>query len=142
MTHQEHRPTRGSDYQRLPPQAMAWEVYDSGVYLVMGGRRFKVKNTAILANGTRDILIVEDRGELRLASTHHPFKGRVLHVPTHDLAIFEFTERLPEPYMMPYLILEVNEELEPLVREISRRWPMARLENYDAHLGQEYWRRG
>jgi len=119
---------------------MAWEVYDSGVYLIIGGRRYKARNTAILANGTRDILIVEDRGELRLASIHRPFKGRVLHVPTHDLAIFEFTERLPEPYMMTYLILEIDEELEPLIREISRRWPTVHREEYDAHLGGQYWR--
>jgi len=128
-------------YRCLPPQGMAWEVDDSGVYLVVGGRRVRARNNAVLANGTRDILIVESRGRIGLASIHQAFEGRVMYAPGGDLAVFEFTEPLPEPYGMQYLILEVDEELEPLIREICRRWPMARNEDYDAHLGGQYWRR-
>lgn len=131
----------GADFRHLPPQDMFWEVDEWGVYLVLGGRRYRARNTAILANGTRDIVIVEDRGELKLASVNHSFDGRVLHMPSGDLAVFEFTERLPAPYMMSYLILEIDAKLEPLIREICRRWPMARHEDYDAHLGGDYWRR-
>lgn len=128
------------NYRRLPPQHMSWEVDGSGIYLVHRGKRHRVRSGAILANGTRDAVIVETNGEIGLASIHQPFEGRVLHRPTHDLVVFMFEERLPPPYSMSVLILEIDEELEPLIREMCRRWPMLRREEYDAHLGGQYWR--
>ena len=46
------------------------------------------------------------------------------------------------PNTLDFGIITKNEELGSLVREISRRCPMAHHEDYDAHLGKQYWRRG
>jgi hypothetical protein len=129
-------------YLRLLPQDMSWLVDERGVYLVIDDERYKVQNVAVLANGTLDIAIGEVRGELVLVSLSQPFDGRVLHVPCHDLVVFGFSERLPAPYMCPYLILEIDEALEPLIFELCRRWPMVRREEYDAYLGRDYGRKG
>jgi len=101
-----------------------------------------VKNAAVFANGTRDAVIIEERGRIKLASMNQPITGRVLGVPRGDVAIFMFEERLPPPYSMQVLILDVDDGLEPLMMEICRRWPVAHHEEYDAHLGGQYWRRG
>jgi len=64
------------NWQRLPPGPMDWTVDDTGIYLVLRGRRHRVKNAAVFANGTRDAVIIEERGRIKLASMNQPISCR------------------------------------------------------------------
>ena len=128
------------DYKIHDPRRTYWRVDDSGIYMVVGGKPCKVASHLVVANGTRDICLVDKDGCLMVSTLDDPV-GRVVDVPSHDIAVFIFHEPLPDPYRGSTLILEVDQELEPLIRDIHGRWTGLRGKDYDAHLGGEYWRR-
>ena len=128
-----------ANYRTNRDQYYNWLLDETGLSLNIENKCYKASDIAILANGTQDILIIDNNGVLEISSINHLYKGRVLYAPKRDIVLFSFCEPLPPPFKGTYLILEIDDVLEPLIREIIARWPAYMYENYEAYIGKRYW---
>lgn len=119
-----------------------WEVYDSGVYLKLYEKLHKVVNVNLMANGTQDICYANVNGQLLIKKIVDVEKKDIVHIPSQDIAIFEFKHILPTPICGKYLMLEIDEQFEPFVRHIVNRFPTAHKgKDWEMYDGKDYARR-
>ena len=118
-----------------------WLITDSSVFLEINGKEYRVKDLKIAANGTHDLCFINENGKLTMGDINKVDPKKVVYMPMHDVALFEFEESLPFPFNKPVIILEIDHNLEPVIKKIVKIfWGGKKNKFYDAYLGKEYWR--
>jgi len=98
-------------------QEIQWSGEADGIYLVLPEGKYRVVNLKVIANGSMDLCILKsDNGAISIAKIEDTPPERIIHVPQYDIAHFEFDKELPLPYQGRYLILEIDEQLVPLIQ--------------------------
>jgi len=95
---------------------MNWRIEGKTVYYIQKRRKYKLLTLRVVGNQNKDLCIYDKDGELRIGRAEKIDPTQILAVPQGDIGIFEFEKEIPEAGRV--LILEIDEELEPLVKQI------------------------
>ena len=126
-----------SDFKQISGAILHWIIEDRTPYLVRPEGRYRLDNLKIIANGTKDLCIIRTKdGGVGIAKIEESSADEILSVPEYDIGIFEFDREVPG--IGRFMIMDIDEELEPLITEMLRRTPGTKRKHYDAFLGKEY----
>ena len=125
------------DYNRLTVDELNWFFEGRSAFFVKDGKRYRLKRLMVCANGTLDLCFATDQdGDLKVVKIEKTSPENIVHIPSHDIAIFEFHEEIPD--LGNFMMVEVDEGLAPLITELLKRLPHLKGEDYDAYIGKEF----
>ena len=123
-------------YKQHESTELEWRIEAGKFYLRWKGELYRIVNLRVFANGTRDLCIVEHKDGNIGISLIEGCKEKILNIPQNDIAIFSFSVEVPD--LGRHMIIEVDDELAPLIAECIKRFPGEKRKDYDAYLGREY----
>jgi len=130
---------KNNKYKRLINLTQHWEIEGRHLNLILN-KPYKVKEITISANGTKDLCYTQTKnGQLKIQNLKRANPQEIVHIPSYDIAIIEFYEDLPKPYLGKCILMEIDEDLEPMIKELFTRVRSKKKGDlYDAYLGKDY----